>query len=251
MLYHYTNISTLLKIANGIEDGKFFLRAGNFKRMNDPNDCLYFLNLLVECMEPNSNEKKELLDKVSKIKDEFDTPYIISLSEWRDDLHMWNCYGDDGGGIALGIDYNILFESVNTFFHKYHLCAKLYQCKYWNKENLSEHLKKIGIVFMNGLEGNKKLWEDNTIPEFANLIKHPCYVYEKEHRVIIKRDINEIIVPEVKYNKDEDAFYLPIPLDGLKEIIIGPCADYNSIKEIFSSRIDTNYINSEIPYRKH
>ena len=122
MLYHYTSLTTLCAIVNGIQDGNLFLRASNAKQMNDPNDCYYFVNIIGQI----KRWDKYKIDTVCAEKEKFDTPYLISLSKWKDDLHMWNCYGENGKGIVLGFDEKEQkeFKQFATELAKAHaLCA--------------------------------------------------------------------------------------------------------------------------------
>ena len=85
--------------------------------------------------------------------------------------------------------------------------------------------------------------------EIANIVKHPCYEYEKEYRVIFLRGDKEFTI-NGSYNSKEDAFYMRVPLEKVKTIIVGPCADYKAIKLIFANYFpQASFVQSQIPYR--
>lgn len=240
ILYHYTNLRTLCAIVDGMRKGNMFLRAGNAKNMNDPNDCYYFISLLGQLINADKNDIAHLFEEKSK----YDNPYLISLSSHKDDLHMWNCYGDDGHGIALGIEG--LSNCIENFYNKNHISSRLYECIYYTIEDIQNDHRLANITLA---ELTKSFWED--MSNIANIIKHPCYRYEKEYRIVIKHGEKELTINNI-YREDEDAFYVPIPLSCVKEIIVGPNANLDSIQKIFSQYFpDTKFQKSTIPYRSH
>lgn len=244
VLYHYTTLQTLCSIVGGIKGNNMFLRAGNARNMNDPNDCYYFtdeIGKMISC-------KNEDLDQIYKAKNQFNQPYIISLSARKDDLHMWNCYGCDGKGVALGFTKADLEECARVFFEKNHTSAKLSKCLYASSSQIKNNLQ-LATLINGGNYIEKSFWDDQYFLDLANIIKHPCYKYEKEYRIIILHGDKEITINEV-YRSQEDAFYFNVPLDMVKKIIVGPNADFDSIKVIFKNYFPkADFICSEIPYR--
>lgn len=245
LLYHYTNLHTLCAIINGIKSGEMFLRAGNAQNMNDPNDCYYFINMLGDLTGANDGQIKQILEDKFK----YDCPYLVSLSKHKDDLHMWNCYGDDGCGIAIGI--KDVGDIVRDYFLNNKISAHLYECLYMDAEDVKEDDRLRGII-NNTKNFNECFWKKKEISEVSNIIKHPCYRYEEEYRIVILHGSKEYIVNEKTfYHAKEDAFYINIPLSHVAEIIVGPCTDYNAVVHIFSQYFpQTEFIESKIPYRK-
>lgn len=242
MLYHYTSLATLCAIIGGVQDGKLFLRASNAKKMNDPNDCYYFVNIVGQI----NHWDKYKIDAICKEKDEYDAPYLISLSKLKDDLHMWNCYGDDGKGVVIGFDEEKLNESVDKFFTENHIFARLYKCLYKSSSQIKNDLELASLITKNI---NKDFWNEKSISDISNILKHPCYKYEREYRIVIKHGYKEY-TPEQVYNKEEDAFYLSISINAIKYIIAGPNANLDAIKKIFSRFFPkATFRKSIIPYR--
>lgn len=244
VLYHYTNIHTLCAITNGIKDNMMFLRAGNAENMNDPNDCYYFVNMLGELTGADETKIKQ----ISEYKKRYDNPYLSSLSENQDDLHMWNCYGDDGRGIAVGIQN--LDKIVNDFFLNFHVSSHLNKCLYWDAKTVKKN-KKLWDLIKNTDNFDIDFWQKKEISDISNIIKHPCYKYEKEHRIVILNGENDFFKnKDIIYHSNEDAFYINVPLSDVKKIIVGPCVNYESVKIIFSPYFPyTDFIKSKIPYR--
>lgn len=242
MLYHYTSITTLCAIVNGIQDGNLFLRASNAKQMNDPNDCYYFVNIIGQI----NHWEGSRIDALCAEKDKFDAPYLISLSKRKDDLHMWNCYGDNGKGIAIGLDEKRLQKAVEDFFHREHIFARLYKCLYRSTSQIQNNLDLTRIITA---DIEQDFWNDRTISDISNILKHPCYRYEQEYRIVIKHGSNEYVSDKI-YFKNEDAFYMPVPVDAIKYITTGPNANIEAIKKIFSNFFPkAKFQKSLIPYR--
>ena len=240
-LYHYTSLNTLVKIIGGIKNNKMYLRAGNAKKMNDPNDCYYFVNLLVQRGKIDTTSMNEICD----MKDKYDSPYLISLSEHMDDLHMWNCYGDDGRGVAIGIELENLRKDVVSFFDKNHISTKLYECKYPNINDLPENEEFEVINVLNAVDRN--FWTNEDISNISNIVKHPAYEYEKEWRIVIRHGEKE---PAINGVFKEEAFFVDIPISHVKTIVVGPSANYEAVKKVFSPFFDEKiFVKSTIPYR--
>ena len=99
---------------------------------------------------------------------------------------------------------------------------------------------------------------DNMFIIASALIKNKSYSYEEESRLIFNRwrmkdvkfrtDANNNIIPYV---------YVGIPIEKLKQIVIGPRCDFKTVKQALMIRFiqmgislsDENIIKSNIPYR--
>ncbi len=243
LLYHYTSIDTLCSIVNRMLDGNMFLRASNAKNMNDPNDCYYFVDIAGQIL----NKDRTTIDNYFQEKNKYETPYLICFSKLKDDLHMWNCYGVDGKGVAIGFDKTKLNGATQKFYSENHLTTRLHLCLYKSRQQIRNSISFAKLINNNTEES---FWQNKNISDFANLVKHPCYKYEKEWRIVIKHGVNEPIIKDDVYNSYEDAFYLAVPIDAVKYIVVGPNAKYDAIKKIFSSYFpNAKIIKSIIPYR--
>lgn len=246
LLYHYTSLCTLFKILQGMKDQNgqkmISLRAGNAKNMNDPNDCYYFVGNVGQIVRASEEE----IDKMFTEKMQFDAPYIVSLSEIKDDLHMWLCYGDDGHGVALGFNKKKIGDAVSAFFKSNKTYARLHKCLYDEPKKIYQ---KINSPTIDQLL-SKDFWSRTDLYHISDMVKHPSYKCEKEWRIIILHAKKELVINNV-YHSFEDAFYIPIPIDCLEYICIGPCVqNIEVIKKIVQDFLPNVKIKqSKIPYR--
>lgn len=150
ILYHYTSIETLFNILkntekeNGIEYIK--LRASYFMNMNDPNDCVYFINELSELL-AEDDTKRQIRKNIQQGINDAGVPYFISLSSEEDSVPMWRAYAENGHGVAIGFDKVNIKHAVNDFQNhgsesnrtlaKYCNC-KFYECYYWNQDDIKK-----------------------------------------------------------------------------------------------------------------
>ena len=244
LLYHYTSIETLCAIAAFISEGKITLRANNHKKMNDPNDCRYFIEETFRGMGSDKG-KKDLLN----LYEEYGNAYITSFSELQDDLHMWNCYGNHGHGIALGINSYYLQEYAQTQIHNGIVSCLPLKCKYMHTDEI---MKLYANTTLSNISSNTEIAKmvADTIVQNTNLVKHPCYSYEQEWRIVFSGNKNDLEkYPDWLYNKTGDFFYIPIPLNEIKEIVIGPCCNMEAINRIFSPHFpETKFEKSTVPF---
>lgn len=242
LLYHYTSLNTFWNILNGMEDSHIHLRAGNSQKMNDSSECLYFLKSIRNIAELTEQD----LNKIIETKQEFDNAYIISFSDKENDLHMWTCYGDDAKGIAISFDKEKLVQSLS----RYSFPMRLYKCRYGNCEEIYE---KIGSPNAETLRAEG---EKDAIPyyyRFSDLVKHPSFEYEHEWRLVMLKGKDEPVLGNSRnfYNSDADAFFIPISIDCIESIYVGPSEeDVETITEKIATYLPNVTINkSEIPYR--
>lgn len=214
---------------------------------------------------------------IELLKKNYIAPFVISFSKQGDSLPQWTMYGKDGNGVSLGFDVliqsqikrcnngNLLLvfpiEKSNTVvidveydglnldksIAKY-MCAEYMQYLQIikNASNLEERDKQ--AIKLNAIE--------RIVCLTASYIKHSAYKYESEVRFIqFRNEIND-----VKYRIDAKGRLIPymlirIPTTKLKKIVVGPCADYNSVKLMIDTVLlqhgikDVTIVKSEVPYR--
>ena len=239
LLYHYTSLTTLRKITNGIKNEYMHLRAGNAKNMNDPDDCYYFVKIL------NDINNKISIDEIKKEKVLYDNPYIISLSDCGDDIYMWTHYGDDCKGVAIGFETDDLLTIASQFFEKYHTSTKLHHCLYMDANDVQKHQGLHELICQTDTF-NENFWKNNSISDISNFIKHPKFRPESEWRFVIKHGKNEPFFNTI-YKAEEDAFYVEIPLSSVKIIKIGSMGDFASVEKKFSQYFpNTEFVKSTI-----
>lgn len=262
LIYHYTNIEALisgifnLKTVDSEKDNDICLWATHCEYLNDTIDS-YLGDILLH----NNQEIKNILKlDLKSVVDEFKSSYIISFSESKDCLPMWNMYGKNGKGIKLGFDFNKIICNPK-YVDNFHYCVYENTESYENYCNMI--IRKSKKIYEEGLPDgmdenrmSKDAFIYGLIHAFASHIKSQSYEHEKEWRIQIPAyEINTPI--EFRYCS---GVLIPFtrqffPKDSLKEIWIGPTNDMvrteKSIK-LFLDSIGFDKVDikkSNIPFR--
>jgi hypothetical protein len=232
LIYHYTNIEALisgifnLRKKDSESDDEICLWATHCEYLNDTIDS-YLGDILLH----SNQEIKNILNlDLKSVFDEFKSSYIVSFSESKDCLPMWNMYGKNGKGIKLGFDFEKIICNPK-YVDNFHHCVYENTIGYENYFNMIiEKAKKIyeeGLPDgMNENRISKDAFIYGLIHGFARHIKSQSYEHEKEWRIQI---------PAYKINTPIEFRYcsgalIPFtrqffPKDTLKEIWIGPTND--------------------------
>lgn len=242
LLYQYTDISAL---CNGIlgenrEKGKeITIWASSLSYMNDPKEfdagARIAKKLLKEHFDTQLKISREVVEELKH------GVYVASFTPNVDCLPMWNMYGNNGHGIALGFDPQKLVDS--------HLL--MYKCLYNSKEKVNSLIKQWedllnqpihyieqGILENIHREGHP---HESLLTMLMLVSKDLGYEYEDEVRATIVSDEN------VKFRYGR-GFIIPykevyIPAEALKEIWIGPSIDSERAKR--SIRAYLNHLGME------
>lgn len=203
-------------------------------------------------------------------------PYIISYSRCRESLPMWRMYGDDGKGVSLGFDVRIYLKekpaingirqidmtdvdfknpcsidveygSVSNGSTIYFLIRTSYS-QYWQSVKMEKNGNKILDKQLNALS--------KMLSMATPFIKHDAYSYEEESRIIsFAKNIDEIRHKISSYGQVIPFVEIKLPQNDLKEVIIGPCCNYELSKRCISTRLqqlgmnDVEITYSQVPYR--
>lgn len=269
LLYHYTSISTLLKILDISATAKLIcFWATHAKYFNDPYEYNLAISLLKRSMYryevENSIQDKKSKDFNKKAVSGFGYlagyPFILSFSENKDDLIMWRTYGSDGKGIAIGLDKKILQEYSES---KEIINTRLLRCEYREDailRGLTRYWTPVydKIDFTGGkttLNSFRLLFD---ISNFGFSFKKSEYKNEREWRLCKNEMKSEnifflekggILIPYIKH------FF---PREIVKKIIVGPCVNKTITKESIENLLkarkytfDKNFIQmSKVPYRQ-
>lgn len=267
--------------------------ASSIYTMNDPSEMLYGYDIIKRMIE-RADEKKILTTYYNQIvitdfteeqKKTFflehffnaeKTPYAISFSRSIDiesekdndeELFMWTMYGDAGKGIRLGFDLNtkatkVIGKKVENSTYLVCYDDDMFEKHYYPL--LLQGIKDSYNDLYTIKDEEDIIWEKVSIIAslytlYCSLIKNPKYKNENEWRIITLSD--KVSLDEVKI-RTRGALIIPyiemlIPIRYLKEIVIGPCCDYDLQKRnieiaLKSYGIDINTIRiekSKIPYR--
>ncbi|OUO21109.1 hypothetical protein B5F90_06460 [Alistipes sp. An31A] len=291
-LYHYTTGAGLLGMLKDYDAEKnpnLTMWATHYAYMNDPTELEFGIEICLplikeieeedgvpedEKIYPFLKEAKELPKYwgILEFKHwEFQgvlNPCMISFSQAKDSLHMWNMYGQNGNGLALCFDMN----SMRGFKTDYSFDSCIYISNNIPKDHKEKLKQKIRVFYKNkcdlfrgmrsSLEMNEKYKIGLTfmVAPFiyagvASYLKHEAYKDEQEFRMLVNeranfrfRERNGEIIP---YREEK------IPFEYLRNIFVGPTRDFertrNSIllllgqKGIFWS--PDKIIKSNVPYR--
>jgi hypothetical protein len=231
--YHYTTMEALDGILREHpQKGKeICLWATHNRYFNDPEELItgawmqseILYNLRPEF--PRDEYEKKVIDRLKDL-------YILSLSQARDSLPLWNAYADKGNGVALGLKRQ---RSRN-------LQDVVVRCCY-QPEELSKFVDEPYVMLT------------RLFTIYApRIIKNDSYEYEKEVRVIGSFDESPILHRKKGYIKIpyKEVYFSK---DQLESITLGPCVstDENvaALKEFLICRgfEHVKIEKSEVPYR--
>lgn len=212
LVYHYTTLDAVIGILRN--DGLLF-RATN---------CLY---------QNDRNELKEGIDAINRLggmqiqEASFRSYYITCFSKNNDSLPMWGMYAANGGGVALGLDFNKISINytglVQCSYGREEIDRRLGNFLNLNKNGKTFNLTESGFNQVNVLEEEKKRQKINLFIETCLSSKNKSYEYKGEFRCFVEdvdrkhevlfKSRNGMIIPYIEVG---------IPKDALKQIIVGP-----------------------------
>lgn len=267
---------------------KFIFWASNVIAMNDPTEYKYGYELFIKNLLPQIEKELKIKDglKLSQIwNNHWETKenpekwhdvmiqnnsemqqsaFVISFSKQKDFLPMWNVYASMGNGISLGFNnYEWRFKSnsevevlsrlhtSDVTYGEYgelpnKVISELYQKYYQEVSKIRDSQKRFNYMV-------QQLSAFSVIA--TSYIKHKAYQYENESRLIKFKNDDK----DVKYRCNDKGHIIPyieVPVEKefLLEIVIGPCADFESTQCLLKSEllplgIDVEISKSDVPYR--
>lgn len=242
-VYQYTSLDALF---NGIirpqGDGSVdvCLLSTNCQYLNDFNEIKYGKEVVENIIFGHIKEWRDDYRNLVNL----DNIYISCFSTEVNHLPLWSMYGRDGKGIALGFNVADILDSH----------CNLYRCIYDYIEFRHGIQEAIRLSRKKeNTSGNDPVVFSHYISILHELIKHHCYEYEQEYRLIVDTDAkpkfrnnNGILVPYVENH---------FPTQALRTIIVGPRNDYElavkSIKDWLQSigMEGVNVVPSGLPFR--
>ncbi|HPS87696.1 MAG TPA: DUF2971 domain-containing protein [Spirochaetota bacterium] len=239
--YHYTSISTFLKIIKSKE-----LRLSHFNFLNDPNEVHFGLKVIKHILRESDiydiicGEYFEDLFNLKRLKT--DSIFVFSLSEDGDSLSQWMSYGDHGAGVSISFFHNRMkdfltlpektkmkaFLPVNYYSDGYRGTDF-----YLKNDRLNNFEKNLVLIFNIIYDSIQSKMIDIEILKFiadyivlfASCIKHSFYESEKEFRIILMTsDENNI---HTEFLKDSLKIYYQADIKAVMHsmisgVIIGP-----------------------------
>lgn len=300
--YHYTSVEVLMALLDNLNNDTFLFHASSVFSLNDPTEMKFGYEKIIELLpqfekELSIEEEKYKLSNfwnndtlytpdhwhqlhLDMMENSFQHPFILSYSQNRDTLPMWNMYGKNGAGIALGLDLRMYFykqlsgdgkkiydithldmnqpHSVDVEYGKVpcltfpFLMAKTCYVKYWEGIQNKTENHKLAETQLNVITNMMKV--------AAPFVKHKAYEFEKESRLIqFHNNINDIKTKINSIGKIIPYIEVELPKAYLKEIIIGPCCDFNTVKKCIELKMlqkgielkDFEITPSSVPYRNN
>lgn len=192
-----------------------------------------------------------LENQINLMNTSFQHPFSISYSKAIDSLPQWGMYGDNGHGISLGFDVRMYYIEKKTsegLVHDYtHIDLSrpysidvLYNEKITNKDIVYYYIKYFYNLYLKRVKEKKEILpkEKIQIEELgkilffsASFIKHHSYEYERESRIIsMWKNYSDIHFKARDKGTLVPYIEIGIPVSSLREIMVGPCCKYSSIK---------------------
>ena len=234
-LYHYTTIETLHAIVSNIkaeheESIRFSLWATHAGFLNDLTEG----QLLAKALK-RLGVHEGILNTLIGMQG---YPFVISLSELDDDLNMWRCYANQGKGVAIGLDKEVIEDAIKHQNGNHVVDFGI--CNYYSEEELVEYLRKNGVESM---IKDKNLLPLSKLLSEALLFKNKSFEAEKEWRIYSNylesgyRVVDNLIVPYYK---------VLLPIEAMTSVTFGPRCDYEKnsfstyrlIKSVIGPRVD-------------
>ena len=237
VLFHYCNIESFASI---IKNASIWL--SDVSKSNDYLECVLCRNKIKESIEKIlAADEKDLeawkwgYDHGCKLNREIYS-YCVCFSENCDQLSQWRGYANNGKGIAIGFDKNILDELKTDDIYRIAFDSVIYDSKEQEDyigEVVNENLEKMrvkGIAHV-GIELNT-----NYRLKFP-FVKNPSFWEEGEWRIVVSAKpgsqrleaSDNISFSEVRYRVANDKLISYLEMDFskikqkiIKEIWIGP-----------------------------
>lgn len=278
IVYHYCSMKTLKKIMKGMVRGKKkaddaygWIRLGNVRECND----LYELRLNEAQYEGmgkmakayNGTDFWEVMEDKLKEAEKNIECFAFCLSSAKNSLELWERYGDECKGIAIGFDREKLQLYIDNV--KERVLAKLMkngiEVEYINffvdKLNYTP-IRKTGMY---SKLAEEVLLKDEEMVRRMILRKHEGFKSEKESRIVLaynkgeaetNKDAIEALFAndeELRCDKEGKCWFLKFPLCLVNDIYIGPWFENkDALEDLIKEKGMSEYIvkTSGIPYVK-
>ena len=266
-VYHYTTIEGLKGI---ISDRKLWLT--DIRYLNDKAELGHGYKLINEYQERVGGSKLSIKDDVCI--------YVASFSLDNNSLSQWRAYAKSGG-VAIGFPTNMLCPK--GLMPAYRLVKCQYVSTVSQFEGFFElfndtiHFTKVSDFLSKPddmPEEDKEMYVNHSAAVIAPAIKHPAFSEEKEFRLILSPDTNNILkdfdeivgyhknLPPVKFRLFNGLLkpYREYPLENVSQIrvVVGPNPQQElatkSIKQFLQSATPSFDVEkcvtvSDVPYR--
>lgn len=237
MVCHYTSTNVLCSMLQDVMKrnmqepdrvhDQIVFWATHIRFLNDPSEYRFYVSqwvreLLQYDHKYNAGAHREVILKNSKylsfMADYVCDPFVVSLCKKRDDLVMWNSYGDRGKGICLEFDPEKLATITDT---------SLGDCRYVAPDDTIFDDRELAdaLDYLKGIPDNPQKLVP--ISQWSKALDRLCctkskdYEHEAECRLVKNSE---------RYRFTEKNGYRPyveisVPIDALQRIVVGPCTE--------------------------
>lgn len=244
ILYHYTKLENFEKI---VLNDKLYFRLTEFRNLEDETEGEDYLRL---------NKFLKNNGGMSNL-----TRYILSLCKVNDSEYMWHKYGDEGRGIVLALDIDVIGEGIlhcleecdynNETVNAVHEDIKTIKERYKSKEVIRAIEEKASRFGQNPEEMRYAL-ELNSVMNASQAllcVKESSYHKEQEIRYIVTPSDLDL------FTEDSDPKYkymFPIGKEAFKAVYLGPNCELTSVVSgrIKNYLFTNGYVNIEIQQLK-
>lgn len=256
ILYHYTTLETLFSMLQSVkvyppkfkgekEFTTFLLRGTSVLYLNDTQELFQCLTIAKQRVEEyklygDTVQRQAYMKAVEQVEQQYQNveyqnlPFVTCFSEEKDSNPLWQQYAPDGNGIAIGIKVSTLNRYTKPTKNPREksvarLDNALIKCVYNAKlmdETFQFQLNRSVTLEKNYARQHGK-W--STLFEYhlnTFSLKHPSFAYEKEHRLLYKR--NPSLGPVYKLQHEiRNGLLTPyiehqLPVSAIEEIVLGP-----------------------------
>ena len=254
LVYHYTTLEAL----KGIIKDDICLWATRYDHLNDPHEQIWAKDVILNYSKQSPYKDSMPEENIEQWFAKYS--YILSLCEKADYRNMWRLYCNDGKGVALGLDAEILssVSKENSFRDPQHSYDVFEKIKYSSKAEVDSAIKYWQE------KGTFNRFPNEPFDELMNLsafIKDEDFDIEHEIRYARIREISTIHVSpkdnesgsiKFKFRKDDTNvkyrvrgeieivpyIELHFPANAIKSITIGYGYCYEDMEAFVRSILD-------------
>ncbi len=277
-MFHYTNDIGLRGI---LQSGNLWLT--DMFSLNDPSELHHGYSAAARILAEKSKAKGEDFEKAfasqfgndlkRKLQDSGQF-FCCSFSAVGDDLGQWRAYGDDGNGFAIGFDCaglqgKFINEPSPAAFPMIYDETALINAQEKIVERFRHHaFSNNALSSLPSPEALGAYWKclHKRLPlpvlRVALHFKHPAYLNEREYRFLRSKNSRDLGGIKFRARNYQRIKYLEFDwksagTDVLKQIVIGPAADFEKSKRFAEDCLreagidpaNVTVTQSQIPYK--
>lgn len=274
-IYHYCSVDAFLKI---LESNSIFL--SHCRMLNDGKEDRIFLDSIrnLDISELYSDEEEEIAKEIiNSYINKVDFPYVACFSRNDDLLNQWIAYGDNGNGVAIGLNLSMI-PFIDLLHNRYGDSPTIMIDEVTYNDNDAELIQKIVSATMSNYSNtNDKMFAIQSallfLEKLSIFTKSSFFSYEEEVRMVyfpcyrsLLNNLNKEIIdfssrPPISFmsckNTIKSYFKYELPPDAISSITLGPRnkIDHNQLTILLNKyapkiRINNKIKHSQIPYRE-